>query len=73
MSQRKGILSSRSNTYKAHVKIIADERVQNSVPITPPPSPSSITAPKVSADAKDEIELLREGAKNIHGQQIKKV
>lgn len=34
---------------------------------------TQITAPKVNVGAKDEIELLRDGAKNIHGQQIKKV
>ncbi|VDK82197.1 unnamed protein product [Onchocerca ochengi] len=72
MSERKGILS-RGGGHKNHVKIIAEEKVQNSLPVSPPPPPSSITAPKVNADAKDEIELLREGAKNIHGQQIKKV
>ncbi|CAG9539438.1 unnamed protein product [Cercopithifilaria johnstoni] len=73
MSEKKGILSSGGATHKAHVKIIAEERVENLSPTSPPPSPSSITAPKVNFGAKDEIELLREGAKNIHGQQIRKV
>uniref|UniRef100_A0A1I7W2Z1 Uncharacterized protein n=1 Tax=Loa loa TaxID=7209 RepID=A0A1I7W2Z1_LOALO len=72
MSEKKGILS-HGSSYQAHVKIIAEEKVQNPTPICPPPSPSSITAPKVNVGAKDEIELLRDGAKNIHGQQIKKI
>ncbi|KAL3995565.1 hypothetical protein ACH3XW_26335 [Acanthocheilonema viteae] len=72
MSEKKGILSC-GGSQQAHVKIIADEKAQNLQPISPPPPPSSITAPKVNFGAKDEIELLREGAKNIHGQQIKKI
>uniref|UniRef100_A0AAF5PYT9 Uncharacterized protein n=1 Tax=Wuchereria bancrofti TaxID=6293 RepID=A0AAF5PYT9_WUCBA len=72
MSQKKGILS-HGNSHQAHVKIIAEDKVQNPSPPCPPPSPSSVTAPKVSVGAKDEIELLRAGAKNIHGQQIKKI
>lgn len=42
MSEKKGILS-RGNNYQAHVKIIAEEKVQNSSPTCPPPSPTSVS------------------------------
>uniref|UniRef100_A0A915Q108 Uncharacterized protein n=1 Tax=Setaria digitata TaxID=48799 RepID=A0A915Q108_9BILA len=73
MSQKKGILS-QNTSYQARVKIIAEEKEQNpSLPVCPPPPPASITAPKVNVGAKDEIELLRDGVKNIHGQQVRKI
>ncbi|VDN04499.1 unnamed protein product [Thelazia callipaeda] len=71
MSQKKGIISTNKNN-QVHVKIIAEEKPPIQGPVSPAPPPSSVTAPQVNVGAKDEIELLRDGVKNIHGHQVKK-
>lgn len=42
MSEKKGILSHGGSSHQAHVKIIAEEKVQNPSPASPPPSPSAV-------------------------------
>ena len=66
---------------------VQDVEKKSGPPSTPPPGhyfismipnrycpisdPSKVTAPVVKCPIKDEVELLREGKKNIHGEHIK--
>ncbi|VDM60159.1 unnamed protein product [Angiostrongylus costaricensis] len=57
-----------------HVKFAADVNTKpKAKPISPPPKPSEVTAPPPSIPfaIKDEVELLRSGALNKHGNRVK--
>uniref|UniRef100_A0AC34QIR1 Death-associated protein 1 n=1 Tax=Panagrolaimus sp. JU765 TaxID=591449 RepID=A0AC34QIR1_9BILA len=73
MSAPQGILSS-GKKCEGHVKIVAPEGAaekKSDDPPAPPPDPSKVTAPVVNFAIKDEVELLRAGQMNAHGQHVK--
>ncbi|CAD5232292.1 unnamed protein product [Bursaphelenchus xylophilus] len=64
-----GILSKGSASKDAHVKIDAPEQTKRTNEA--PPAPNQVTAPKVDFVIKDEVELLRAGIMNKHGEHVK--
>uniref|UniRef100_A0A914Q9I6 Uncharacterized protein n=2 Tax=Panagrolaimus TaxID=55784 RepID=A0A914Q9I6_9BILA len=72
-----GILStdnSKTNNSHGHVTFdpkTADNSRPANPPKTPPPDPSKIAAPIVNCPIKDEVELLRSGVLNVHGNHVK--
>lgn len=67
INQPTGILSKGDAHKEKHVTIDAPnakERGAGQEPIEEPPNPDDITAPKVDAPIKDEVELLRSGVIN---------
>ncbi|KAH7700538.1 Protein ZK84.5 [Aphelenchoides avenae] len=66
----KGILSTNPPKRDAHVTITAPEPTPRTRDPTPPPPPTQVTAPAVNFAIKDEVEMLRAGAKNRHGDNV---
>jgi len=68
-----GILHSGPQNKDAKVTINAPagkERSTKDHP-APPPNPAQVSAPIVNAPVKDEVELLRQGIMNKHGEHVK--
>uniref|UniRef100_A0A0M3ILD7 Protein lap4 n=1 Tax=Ascaris lumbricoides TaxID=6252 RepID=A0A0M3ILD7_ASCLU len=68
--QHKSILS-KGVEHKEHIKFVASEPQVKRAPISPAPPPTKVTAPVVMYGAKDEIELLRAGSRNVHGDKLR--
>ncbi|VDM39152.1 unnamed protein product [Toxocara canis] len=69
--QPKGILS-KGIDHKEHIRFVAgDPQPKHRVATSPAPPPTKVTAPIVVYGAKDEIELLRAGSRNVHGDKLR--
>ncbi|TKR71748.1 hypothetical protein L596_019297 [Steinernema carpocapsae] len=69
-----GILSHGEHKNNHHVTINAppeNEAKRSARDPSPAPDPTNVTAPVVNFAIKDEIELLRAGVMNKHGQHVK--
>ncbi|CAJ0604725.1 unnamed protein product [Cylicocyclus nassatus] len=73
-SEHKGILTQHS-THKNHVKFgeeVKTDEEEHPRPVSPPPKPDEIAAPPPTEPCKikDEVELLRAGLVNKHGDHL---
>lgn len=84
-SKPQGILSTGAPKRDTHVTINAPEPAQRNRDTTPPPPATQVsnnvrplvihrlvkvTATAVNFPIKDEVEMLRAGAKNVHGDNV---
>ncbi|VDM76946.1 unnamed protein product [Strongylus vulgaris] len=75
-SEHKGIMTASHSSHKNHVKFGKDvktEEEDHPRSVSPPPRPDEIAAPPPAEPCKikDEIELLRAGLVNKHGDHLK--
>ncbi|KAK5965790.1 hypothetical protein GCK32_013421 [Trichostrongylus colubriformis] len=76
---KKGIMTEPKAVHNHHVKFGEDvklyevEEEEKSRPSSPAPDPSEVTAPPpaIPCKIKDEVELLRAGLRNKHGDHVK--
>ncbi|VDO14614.1 unnamed protein product [Haemonchus placei] len=76
---KKGIMTEPKVVHNHHVKFgddvkpDEDEKDEHSRPPSPAPDPSEVTAPPpaIPCAIKDEVELLRAGLRNKHGDHVK--
>ncbi|KAI6190190.1 hypothetical protein M3Y97_00089800 [Aphelenchoides bicaudatus] len=71
--QPAGILSTGQKNPSARVTLNAPDGKERKATdkVDPAPLPSNVSAPVVNAQVKDEVELLRQGVMNKHGQHVK--
>ncbi|KAJ1369450.1 hypothetical protein KIN20_030914 [Parelaphostrongylus tenuis] len=71
--KEKGIMTSRNTEHDCHVKFKEDVKTEKPQTESPEPAPSqiSIPPPTLPCQVKDEIELLRAGLLNKHGDHLK--
>ncbi|CAD5223659.1 unnamed protein product [Bursaphelenchus okinawaensis] len=70
MSKTSSIMTSKSSVPKdTKIKFEAPEQTRKTNDA--PPAPGQVTAEKVNFEIKDEVELLRSGVMNKHGEHVK--